>query len=646
MLSRILVYALSGIVLAMAALHVSGAGPRIDVILPPQSIVHQEGQRYLAPLPISRVLAAVVAYDSMFDFGGSRASLKEDGVDIGRAHSDHAGIARDGGGRFSHWGHPLGQRIYLSSSDGSDPRSNGRVYAVELQVLPPVWLLVVAGGLLAWLGTRAAAPWIVPAAVLASIGLGAAWVSLFWGSVLISPDSATYITFHPWVPLGYPAFVASIAGTLGYLALPALQVVVLLGSGLFLAFAAGCLTGSRAVTAFTAVGIAAYSPLVSYTGYILSEALYVSCLLALTACGLLLLMRFRPAIAVAFAVLPTLAWAVRPSGMILFLVVAYLSVLLLRQARFRSVLAWVIVPTITAVVLLLAITNVVRGPGFPSQAGRVLFGQVAFLFDPARVSPEDRPIAEQIAEALAPHRAGLEAQPGWMARHAFSTDDYSQRLRDVDNVLRQDGTRDFAESEALLMGFARDTILQELPAYVTWVAEDVAWAWQTKVLYLVRSGPQNDLLAYSLHEANRAEIIDDFNLPFEANQVGLDERAAAGLAGEFIDLLRRCLALIFTSPGLVPLVGILFLVAALAAPFASSPVIRAVGLIGITVHLSVLMTSAVTLFIVRYALHTDPLVIVGLILMIHGVLEWLRQRRRQDQPGGAGVGEAPAPQAS
>lgn len=646
MVSRILIYVLSGLVLAMAALHVSGAGPRVDVVLPPQSIEHEEGQRYRAPLPISRVLAAVVAYDSMLDFGASRASLKEDGVDIGRAHSDHAGIARDGGGRFSHWGHPLGQRVFFSSSDGSDPRSNGRVYALELQVLPPVWLLVLAGALLVWLGTRAAAPWIVPAAVLLTIGLGAAWISLFWGAVLISPDSATYITFHPWVPLGYPAFVAAVAGTLGYLALPAVQVVALLAASIFLAFSAGSLAGSRAVTAFTLVALAGYAPLLYRAGYLLADALYASILLAFAACGILLLKRFRPAPAVAFGILAALAWAVRPSGMILFLVVAYLSVLLLRQARFRSVLAWLIVPTVMAVVLLFAITNVVRGPGFPSQAGRVLFGQVAFLFDPARVAPEDRPIAEEIAEALAPHRAGLDAQSGWMARHAFASAGYPQRLADVDLVLNRQGSRDFQANEALLMRLARGTIGQNPSAYLAWVAEDVAWVWRTKVLYMTRSASHNELAIYGQQASSRLALIDRFDLPLTAEQVSLDERAATGLGAQVVTLIGRCLALIFTIPGLVPLIGALLLAAALAAPFVSSPLIRAVGLIGAIVHLSVAMTSAVTLFIERYALHTDPLVIVGLILMIHGLVAWFRQRRRQVQQDGKGVGETPAHQVS
>lgn len=51
--------------------------------------------------------------------------LFEDGVEIGPAHSRHQDIRSLGKGRFSHWG----SDIYLSASDNSDPRTNGRTYS-------------------------------------------------------------------------------------------------------------------------------------------------------------------------------------------------------------------------------------------------------------------------------------------------------------------------------------------------------------------------------------------------------------------------------------------------------------------------------------------------------------------------------------
>ena len=50
--------------------------------------------------------------------------LFEDGVVLGPPHAPHAAIRDLGLGRYSHWSND----IYFSSSDGSDPRANGRAY--------------------------------------------------------------------------------------------------------------------------------------------------------------------------------------------------------------------------------------------------------------------------------------------------------------------------------------------------------------------------------------------------------------------------------------------------------------------------------------------------------------------------------------
>jgi 16S rRNA G966 N2-methylase RsmD len=55
----------------------------------------------------------------------SRLMLYENGTMLGLAHSIHDHIARYGKGRFCHWGRDL----LFSTSDGSDPNTNGRVYS-------------------------------------------------------------------------------------------------------------------------------------------------------------------------------------------------------------------------------------------------------------------------------------------------------------------------------------------------------------------------------------------------------------------------------------------------------------------------------------------------------------------------------------
>jgi hypothetical protein len=81
----------------------------------------------------SRVVAAVEGDDN-----GRQASpleLREDGRPLGPAHAMHEDIRRLGAGRFSHWGSAL----IFSSSDNSDPRTNGRAYSLT-------WPLRVPGG--------------------------------------------------------------------------------------------------------------------------------------------------------------------------------------------------------------------------------------------------------------------------------------------------------------------------------------------------------------------------------------------------------------------------------------------------------------------------------------------------------------------
>jgi hypothetical protein len=59
--------------------------------------------------------------------GRSRLLLYEDGKLLGPAHSAHVDIMAEGLGRWSHWG---ARSIQFSSSDNTDPRTNGRQYRI------------------------------------------------------------------------------------------------------------------------------------------------------------------------------------------------------------------------------------------------------------------------------------------------------------------------------------------------------------------------------------------------------------------------------------------------------------------------------------------------------------------------------------
>ena len=60
--------------------------------------------------------------------GVSRLELFEDGKPLGPPHQMHDVIRNRGGGAFSHWGTGL----HLSTSDNSDPRTNGREYTIRV----------------------------------------------------------------------------------------------------------------------------------------------------------------------------------------------------------------------------------------------------------------------------------------------------------------------------------------------------------------------------------------------------------------------------------------------------------------------------------------------------------------------------------
>lgn len=55
----------------------------------------------------------------------STIEIYEDGHPIGPGHSSYADIRAYGAGRYSHW---KGRGIAFSTSDNSDPNSNGRKY--------------------------------------------------------------------------------------------------------------------------------------------------------------------------------------------------------------------------------------------------------------------------------------------------------------------------------------------------------------------------------------------------------------------------------------------------------------------------------------------------------------------------------------
>src|SRR5262249_31938669 len=90
--------------------------PRIHNELAPSAIFPESGKAYQAAITSGSFYT--LRTDDLTT-AASRLVVLEDGRPLGPAHSLHDDIRQKGGGRFSHWG----DVIYLSSSDGSDPRA-------------------------------------------------------------------------------------------------------------------------------------------------------------------------------------------------------------------------------------------------------------------------------------------------------------------------------------------------------------------------------------------------------------------------------------------------------------------------------------------------------------------------------------------
>jgi hypothetical protein len=103
------------------------SAPTLSFFVDSRDVKHEQGRAYLLPeIPINSLLYEAPA-DSAQHPNSSKLQLFENGVALGPGHSSHADIRDFGGGTFSHWGNT----IYFSTSDGTDPTTNNRVYSIS-----------------------------------------------------------------------------------------------------------------------------------------------------------------------------------------------------------------------------------------------------------------------------------------------------------------------------------------------------------------------------------------------------------------------------------------------------------------------------------------------------------------------------------
>jgi hypothetical protein len=109
-----------------AATEIRPRGSLVVTLYPPYP--HEAGMAWQAAkhmLPFDIKALSPYADDPAAEVGRSPVMIYEEGKPLGPAHSNFADISKLGRGRFTYW---TGQGLIFSTSDGSDPNSNGRRY--------------------------------------------------------------------------------------------------------------------------------------------------------------------------------------------------------------------------------------------------------------------------------------------------------------------------------------------------------------------------------------------------------------------------------------------------------------------------------------------------------------------------------------
>ena len=294
------------------------------------------------------------------------------------------------------------------------------------------------------------------------------WFNPFGGDMLHN-DSGAFITFKAFRAAGYPVFLDLVEAVFGtWRAAPRVQLVLLagavffLGSAVFRAFRAPWLALSLTLAVF------ALSAVARFHAYILSEALFIPLLCAMTGVLVLLVARPTARLAAVAALLCGLAVAVRPAGLFLLAIWPILLWLLGRRCagrRWRPAVA-VAVPLALCALAEYAVWHRAHGdlPGRPNVVDRHFFAK-ALMMD-AEPAVRDREVADVLAgawRATAAFRKVVAEAPDWQSRaimlmraeHAAGRKEYTRPFRDRLSELAGTKGRHRSFSAAREVVFAR-----------------------------------------------------------------------------------------------------------------------------------------------------------------------------------------------
>lgn len=121
--------ALLGLCLILVAVGLDQVTRDVVLDLPQEQIEKGPGHAYKVPLKHALERPWRLIGDNANSPYRSNLQVREDGEPLGPPHVLYESLVAEGGGAFVHWGRSL----FFSTSDNSDPRHNGRRYALEGQ---------------------------------------------------------------------------------------------------------------------------------------------------------------------------------------------------------------------------------------------------------------------------------------------------------------------------------------------------------------------------------------------------------------------------------------------------------------------------------------------------------------------------------
>ena len=433
------------------------------------------------------------------------------------------------------------------------------------------------------------------------------WLPIYWGKVWLATDSTTYLYWGWLVPLGYPLFLRAVDLLTGSLAwVGAAQLFALAAATLYLSFAA--LRISPLVAAFVPFAALLVPGLFTLAGALMPESVYAAMILVNVGAGLRLLTMPSKEDAVTLALAAAIAIFFRPAGW--FIVAEFVFLMLALPAHRGLLLRWLVLPFVVALLVTVGINAAVRGDGKASQAGRVLFARVAVLYHPSQSAD---PLAAVVGAAIEPMQAEYRAMTDPLQRHGFQLNNYNRTIATVEEAARiAQPAITFPELEALQMRLFLDTTRARTVEVALLVIEHAVLSWHTNVLANfaasrtlaeVTADPQR---AVGQIMTNRLPVdpADLITSPAIGPVVSFFDNAADGLTKHETRWLAWSLG------------AVLLLAIPTAILFPQSQHLMALALCGTIVHGAVIFASMVTVFIPRYALPTDPvLMLAGIILV-------------------------------